>query len=215
VSTLGTLRARLANEIGRYDLLEHFDDAIRSAIEFHEAERFAFNEARFRLDTVAAQEFYTLPTALLTPAGAALATGEDLIEIDNAVVRNNNTGSPMRAVDPDELEILNSTTTTGQPTAFARVGDQLRLGPIPDAVYSIYIHGTKKLSTLTASSDTNAWMVAGEALTRATAVRLLARDVLRDTELMSAAAIAERDALIALRRKSTDVLPRRIRPWGY
>lgn len=215
MSTLGAIRAQLANQIGNYDLGDQYDHAIRAAIELHEGERFAFNGARLRLDTVAAQEFYTLPGDLKTPAGAALAAGEDVLEIESATLRWNATGTPMEATTFDELEECNSTGIIGQPLYYAREGSSFRLGPIPDAVYTIYINGLKKLGTLSAGTDTNAWMTDGALLVIASAKAILARDVLRNGELSGTAMEQERQALAALRRKLTAAAPHRIKAWGY
>lgn len=215
MSTLQVIRSRLANEIGNYDLLDQYDHALRGAIERHEGERFAFNGVRHRLDTVAGQEFYTLPASLTTPAGSALAPGEDIIEIESATLRWGSTGAVLTAETPDALELYNSTASTGQPCSYARDGASFRVGPIPNGVYSIHLIGLGRLSTLTASGDTNAWLTQAPALVIAAAKVILARDALRDDKLYGTAVQQEAEALAQLRRKGSANLKHRIQPWGY
>jgi len=215
MTTLATMRTRIAGEMIRTDLNSEIDAAIKSAIALVEVNRYSFNEARLLLNTVAAQEFYALPTDLRTRAGAALATGEDVIEIDAVTLRWASTGDPMMQVDDEWLEVYNSTNNNGQPYCWARVDTSLRIGPIPDGVYDLHILGTKKLATLSADSDSNAWMIQGERLVRAKAKQLIARDILKNSDEFSAAQSAEQEALTELARKYSATRPRRIRPWGY
>jgi len=215
MSTLGEIRKRLADQIGNYDLLDQYDHAIRAAIEQHEGRRFSFNLARLRINTVAAQEFYTWPTDLLTAAGSALATGEDLVEIESVTLRWSSTGDPLIPMTWEDLEIYNSTDTTGQPAYYALQGSSLRIGPIPDAIYALYVNGIKRLKTLTASTDTNDWMTTGASLVIAGAKRILARDVLRNPDLMASATLQEAEALAALQRRAAAKHTNRQRAWGY
>ena len=215
MTTLATMRTRIAGELIRTDINSEIDAAIKSAIALFEGQRYAFNEARLRLDTVASQELYTLPTDLRTVAGSALATGEDIIDIDSITLRWSSTGDPMEQVDNAWMEVYNSTSSTGQPCYWSRWDATLRIGPIPDAVYSLYMFGTKKLSTLSADGDSNAWMIQGERLIRAKAKALVARDVLKNSDEFGAAETAVREAEIELARKGSANQTRRIRAWGY
>lgn len=81
-------------------------------------------------------------------------------------------------------------TTTGAPMDFAYFAQQIRLNPIPDAIYVVAASYMKRLSALSADSDTNGWTTDGFDLIRSEAKRILAREVLHDEEMAHRMALA-------------------------
>lgn len=204
MSTYATMQTRIADELVRDDLASQIREAIQTAISTWEGTRFAFNEKRYALATVADQEYYDWSSMTVASSGAALGTGESLIEIDSARMEYNGSWYPLIGRSQawmDEMQAP-STSYTGVPTDYTIFGDQLRLAPIPNDAYTITLSGLARLPTLSLDADTNAWMTEGEALIRNQAKSFLCANNGDDAGL----AAAERGlatAQIALGRKMT------------
>lgn len=155
----GTMQTRIANEVRRSDLTSEIAQEIQDAIKFYEAERFWFNEDRSSTFTTSqGQEFYT---------SADLAVIPNVIHIDQAVITISGNRYPLNRRDWDYFEhIAMNPATNGQPQDYVYYDQSIRLYPIPDNAYTVRISGVFQLGTLSASADTNAWMVEGEQLIR-------------------------------------------------
>lgn len=216
MSTYGTMKTRIASEILRDSWADTYvANAIQDAIKVYEGQRFKFNVNRFKLSTVASQDEYTVPSDIKTAAGSALATGETLIEIDGMTLVYNNSTSPIEPTTEAWLEKYQSRLVTGQPCYYVFVGTRLRFAPIPDQIYTIYIAGTKTLSTLSSGSDTNSWMVDGERLIRHAAKRMLYSDILRNPGQAAESEKMEAQAYAELKRKATAQASNTLQAWGY
>ncbi|TXH53564.1 MAG: hypothetical protein E6Q97_12930 [Desulfurellales bacterium] len=216
MSDLGTMKTRIASEILRADWADSYvASAITDAIDDYSATRFRFNAARFRLNTVSGQEFYTLPDALLSDTGSALSSGEDVIEIDAVNVRFNGAAFVLTPVTDGWSESFTTTTTTGQPQYYSWTGQKIRFTPIPDQVYEVRIVGLKKLLTLATNAASNGWTTDGAALIRARAKVRLYRDILRNADMAAAAQAEELSALTALTRAANAQQSGRLQAWGY
>ena len=198
MTTLGTMMDRIADEINRSDLTSQIQKAIKTAIKTYDKDRFWFNESRsFTFSTVAGQEFYTSSDNTNIP---------NLLAIDTIQVAITSTDKYLlQRVPYEQIEAISSNTTVdqGQPTWFAYYGKQLRLYPIPDAVYTVRVSAVWALDDLSATSDTNAWMTDGETLIRSRAKRELYTHVIRDTDGAAAMAQAEITELKDLRSASS------------
>lgn len=215
MSDFGTMRTVIADELVRDDLSTYIARAITTACALWEGKRFYFNEKRFRLATVASQEYYAL-SSMTNTDGTALSTGERLLEIDSFTLTYND--QPYRLCEQTQQWFddnqANATTYTGQPAAYGIFGDQIRFHPIPDAVYQTTISGLARLATLTNDTDTNAWMTDAEALIRNQAKLIIYRDIVRDADGVAIAKDAIAEALDPLQRKtSAKVMTGRIAPW--
>jgi hypothetical protein len=205
MTTFAVMKARIVSETVRDDLTAtQLGAVVNDAIKQFEGQRFAFNEGRYRILTVAGTEYYDLITpTLLTSAGAAVGTGERLLELDDITCAVNS--QPYRLCPRTQQRINEWQTTTyqGQPADYTLYGQQLRIFPIPDAEYQLDLMGLARLSPapLSADSDTNAWMTEGEVLIRSHAKMLLYRDVLRDPDGASLAVEAVKDEHMGLMRK--------------
>jgi hypothetical protein len=190
MTTFAVLQARIADDLVRDDLGSQIQNAINDAIELQEGERFKFNEKRYQILTVASTEYYDLagPT-LLTSAGAAVGTGETLLEIDDILATISSQPSRLTPRTQQWVNENQLSTYRGQPSSYTIYGQQLRIWPIPDAVYTIDLMGLARRgpNPLSADADTNAWMTDGAGIIRAQAKMLLYRDILRDPDGMSLA----------------------------
>lgn len=190
----GSIQARIADEVKRSDLTSQIALEIQSAIQFYEKEQFWFSQSRSTLtfSTVASQEFYTSSDNANIPY---------ILELDAVTVTITGTRTPMEFdLSYIDMEAISSmTTSTGQPSNVAYYAQQLRFYPIPDAIYPVRVSGTFKLSTLSLSADTNAWMVEGEELIRSRAKSAIYSRYIRNMEYASQARLEEKDALQMLR----------------
>lgn len=197
MSTYGAMMDRIADELNRSDLTTQIGYAIKSAIKVYDKQRFWFNESRsFTFSTVVGQEFYTSSDNTDIP---------NLLFIDTVQLTITSTDKYLLEHVPyEQIEAISSNTTVdqGQPTWFAYYGKQLRLYPIPDAVYSVRVSGHWALSDLSLTTDTNAWMTDGEILIRSRAKREILTHVIRDVEGAAAMAQAENAELRELRSAS-------------
>jgi len=209
------MKTRIADETLRDDLSSQIENAIRSAIKIWAPTRFHFNEKRYSLATVASTEYYAM-SDLTNTDGSALSTGETLLEIDSFTLTYSNQPYPLSEQTQQWLDREQSLATqyTGQPSCYGIFADKIRLHPIPDQTYDCVISGLAQLGTLSAGTDTNAWMTEGEDLIRAQAKLLLYRDVLRDEKGVATAVAALGEALDPLKRRmAAKVVTGRIAPW--
>jgi hypothetical protein len=180
------MQARIADDLVRGDLAAQIVNAINDAIALQEGERYAFNERRYRILTVADQEYYPLTSpTLLTSAGAAVGLGETILEIDSITATSSQSPYPLcPRTEQWFAEQWASATYRGEPADYGLYMQQLRIFPVPDGVYPIDMAGLARLAPnpLSASGDTNAWMTEGAAIIRAQAKILLYRDLLRDPD---------------------------------
>lgn len=218
MTTLATLKSRIADDLRRTDIDPQISSAIQDAIKRWEGERFWFNEKRFRLDTVAGTEEYSIPSDLTNTDASALATGEDLLELDDVKILDDNEIYQLQQRSEHWLNNWQAPASqyTGTPDYYGVFANKIRIGPIPDAVYQITISGLAKLATISADTDTNAWTDEAESLIRHQALADLYRVTTRDPEGFQLALGGVQDAFSYLKRKSSSKLNRgRIRAWGY
>lgn len=174
MTTLSLMKARISDDLARSDLTSQIASAISTAIAFYQDERFTFNESRtVTFSTVASQEFYT---------SADNANIPTLQSIDYVIVYIGSMPWELKRRTPIDLEILNQNgTMQGQPWNYAYYARSLRLGPVPDAVYSMRIGARITYAEPASDSETgNAWMIEAEAMIRSRAKYELYLHVLRN-----------------------------------
>ena len=139
ISTYSELKAAIANFLARDDLTSVIPDFISLAEGRMSRElETRSQETRHDISTVSGTEFYTLPT--------------DLREIREAKLET----TPITVLDymsPVSIDRAYSSAGTGKPKAFSVVGSEIRLRPVPDAVYTLEI---TYIGSITALSDSNA-----------------------------------------------------------
>ena len=162
VATLAQFKARIATDLVRSDLTGDIAAVVPECVREVAAHRFWFNEVRgLTFNTVAGQEFY---------GSAALADIPWLSAIDALWIVVNGQRRNLKHVSPDYIDgLLDGSPSDGEPDSFARQANGLRLYPVPDRVFPVYIDGLSRLAPLVNDSDTNAWMTEGEPMLRALA----------------------------------------------
>lgn len=188
-----TMQRQIADELGgRTDLLtvlsgsnltlSPIKNAIQSGVSKWERVPFYFNEVynASLFSTVINQEFYT------TAAAAALATAANIHRLHIA----GSSRFPLIRQSPAQLDDLAITATAAKPTHWSYFASNIRLYPIPDAVYAIAVSYTQRLTALSADGDTNAWTSDAFDLIKAEAKMILALEVLHDAEMAARMRIA-------------------------
>ncbi len=171
MSTFGAMRDRILNETNRPDLSTEAEEAIQSAIAHYSTRRFWFNtDVITDADaTTADAEYVDLPATLLAIDSLQLDDGNGFYTLErwpNAKIEYWNEGA----------------VASGAPYAFSEYQGQVRLSPIPAAIYDLKWFGLVELAALSADSDTNAWMVEAEELIRERAKAYVLINIVRDAE---------------------------------
>lgn len=150
--TLGTMKARIADELARSDLTTQIQSEIQSAINHYKHRRFLFNELEATSVTVKDEEFIAAPA--------------DMIEIDQFRVTISNRTYPLDPVAYGEITDVDETLYSGHPVRYALYNQQIRLYPTPNDAYPLIISYLTEFGPLNQDTDTNAWMDDGEELIR-------------------------------------------------
>ena len=179
MTTLDTLKARIADDIARSDVTSPIADAITDAINHYKGERFYFNESRTAtFATVADQETYTSSDDADIPL---------YIDLDGVWVEDSTNNYKLRQYDIVEMEDLIpvSGATSGRPYAFSYFNQSFRLYPVPDQAYTVRPVGHLEVAApATGSEADNVWMTEAFELLRCRAKAYLAVHILRDPEML-------------------------------
>jgi hypothetical protein len=190
---LAAMKARIADELARDDLSTQIALAITDAIKFYQHERFEFNESRdLTFGTVAQQEAYGTAANASIPT---LRSFDYLLLYVGGILQGE-----IRRRQPVEIELANNSGNFyGQPRSFAFYNRQIRLSPVPDAVYTVRIAGRITYAAPATDAETgNPWMVEAETLIRKRAKYELALNVTKDVEEAQRLAPQITEALEAL-----------------
>lgn len=175
--TLADMKARISDELARGDLASQIALAINDAIVAYQDERFMFNESRnVTFNTVINQEFYgVLDNPLIGTIN----------KLDYIFLYVNNTPFKLDPSTPETMEWLaNNSTFVGQPYDYVWYQSQIRLYPVPVAVYPVRIAcSLQQPAPATDGETNNPWMIIAERLIRSRAKFELAIHVLKDEQL--------------------------------
>lgn len=173
MSDYGTMQSRIATEVLRDDINSEIQDAIQTAIDVYQSQPLWFLQGySTTITTTASTRTVDLPTDL-----------SDLEYITNVKMRvGSSTDYDLENYEFSTLEKLNNGDDFyGIPVFYSVYQGLMYLYPIPDSGnYTLLISYYKRLSTLSGTSDTNAWMTDGERLIRYKAKAMLYHDVLMD-----------------------------------
>jgi len=174
-NTYLTMQQRIADEfINTAVTNAHIKNAIQSAIAYYEITPLYFNQKQATFNTIASREYYD---------ATDLADIPDIGHIRSAVVALNGIKNPLYQAEFNDIDAAQSGVMIGFPYNYAIYSRKLRLFPIPDAAYPITLSYVTLLPALVNDTDTNGWMVEGEAVIRQRAKRILALDILYSDEM--------------------------------
>ena len=139
ISTYSELQTAVANYLDRSDLTNRIPEFITLAES--RIARTARARAMVKRVTTSVQTQY-----ILLP--------DDYLEMRN-VQLNTTPKQRLEYVSPEHLDSINAGSETGKPRVYTIIGDELQLGPTPDAIYQIEIAYMYKLPALSATNTTN------------------------------------------------------------
>jgi hypothetical protein len=169
------MQTRIADELHRTDLgtSNRLTNAITAAIKHFDRERWWFTEATTSasLTTSAGQATYPLP--------------DDFKRLDSLKLTINGSTRDVVPMPYGQMDARDpgNAAARGPSRWWSIYGEVLRLYPIPDGIYVQTMSYQKHLVTLSATTDTNAWVDEMEPLIRTKAKEILARHVLRNKPL--------------------------------
>jgi hypothetical protein len=200
------LQNQIANDLRRSNLGPEIASAILDAIRDHSAERFYFNETRsYTLSLVVGQDEYEI---------AEQAPVAEFIKIDWINAQIGSVWVNIVRQSADEIEQLQQTTSSGQPSQWAYYANKIRIFPTPDAIYDLRIAGHYRLIELVDNQDSNVWTNVAKNLIRYSTLKRLFAYPIRDIQQSQLAEAAEVRELEYLRRE-TDRRKRRGRMQAY
>ena len=193
-----TMRTRIADELANDgDITSaQINYAIQDTIKQYERRPWWFNQKTATFSTVDGQEYYS---------SSDLSDIPDIVQIIAATVTNNLKG-PLKPVDYLTIDDEQDGSVEGEPRVFAYFKENIRLYPIPDAVYTITLSYIYRLTALSADGDSNAWTTDAEELIRSGAKRRIALNYLESETVAARFAVMEREAF-------TEMLAENRRRW--
>ena len=194
------MRSRIADElVNDGDITTaQINYAIQDAIKYYERREWWFNTASGSFTTVANQEYYT---------SSDWSVLDNQVQIDAMTITYNGVISPMKGIDFEEINDTQNGYIIAVPRNFAYYKQSLRFFPIPNGAYPVTVLYSKRLTTLSADGDTNAWTNEAEELIRQSAKRRIALNYLQADDLATRFATLEREAFSELLAENRRRLP--------
>lgn len=186
MTTLGTMKARIAAELARPDIQATstiISDAINTAIAAYQNERFRFSAGPpndpATFPTVIGRYIYT------SADNASIGT---LKQIDYVLIQIGNT---LQELDRDTAENIITynqvNTMSGQPSSYAYEGNQLLLAAVPADVWTVTLGIFEQIAAPADDNEVgNPWMIEGEVMIRSRAKYEIALHRLRNPTLAAA-----------------------------
>jgi hypothetical protein len=176
MSTLGTLKSEIADDLKRSDLDTAIASEIGYAIEFYQKEQLFFKETHTAaFNTVADQVYYSSSD----DADIGL-----IVTLDSVQIRISTNDYELIRLPIETFEILNDAqTSSGQPTNYVYHDKQIGIYIPPDDAYTITLIGTFQPAAPATDGETdNVWMTDGYKLIRAHTVSQLSRFKTREND---------------------------------
>jgi hypothetical protein len=198
MATYGGAVDLILTELARSDtsITAVVEREILKAIEFYAPQKFWFNEGRIS---------FTASATILYPFSSMSAV---MLEIDQVSTAVNGGVIELLPENHAELNRMDVSGFTGHPTRYAIFGEQMRLYPMPatGTTYQVNIDGTKRLASLTASTDTNEWLDEGLNLIAARVEKNLCARKFKDYDAAQVYQLAEQEELARLLERTTRLL---------
>lgn len=162
MATYGGLANRIVRDTSRSDtsITEDAMSHIQAAIRFYESTRFRFNEGKASFTASASTAYYNLPTDFMKPDTVTM------------IVNNARHSIEPRAFSWIEWMDL-GTETADPPSNYTIYNQQMRFYPKPTTDRVTEVFYQKRLSTLSAISDSNGWTTDAEDLIYARASKTM------------------------------------------
>lgn len=199
MTTLGTLKSTIADDLARDDLTTQIAAAITQAIEFYKEERLFWMETRDEtFDTVAAQSAYDSTDDEAIPL---------FIKIDAMMLEDSDgqVYGPLCRLDQKVMEqLLDQSASSGRPDSWSWFNDTIYFHPIPDDTYTARPIGQIEIAAPTSDvAEGNKWMTKGFELIRCSAKGYVFLHTIKDMEQAAGMAVAAERELAKLRRDTS------------
>lgn len=198
--TRAGLEAQIANDLIRADLAVEIGEAVETAINAYENERFWFNEA-YRVTA-------TLSISAATVALSAMPSRFLLLDRVR-LLRSTNNFIDLYPRDYAWIMARQDAVTYTQPAEYCVYGEFIQFDTFANQAYTLYCDGIKSLGNSATASDSYtpsssvAWFTDARELIRHRAKLEIYAHVIKDFELAGASAAAEYDALNALKARTS------------
>lgn len=199
MTTLAIMKDRIARELRRSNITTQIAEAITTAIQAYEHERFYVNESRENtFSTIVDQMRYSRSDVPFL---------EFVTKIDYVFLLVGDQPFELTAQRPRVLEDASTNdTTTGQPQEYGWYQSQLWVYPIPPEVWTVRVGAVMAVAQPVTDFETgNFWMTKAERLIRSRAKQELALHVLFDNDLAVTAGGAATEALEQLSLATTRI----------
>ena len=141
IASYSELKTAIASWLNRDDLTAKIPDFIAlGEAHLNRKLRIRAMETRVTLDTVGGDEYYALPVNFKAMRRFRLETQPR---------------TDLEFLTPENMDALYAGSQTKKPLAYTVEGDEVRLGPIPDGVYTMNMLYHKKIDALSDSNTTN------------------------------------------------------------
>ena len=200
MTTRSDIEAQIADDLARSDLTTQISNAVNAAIRAYRFERLGFNEA-----------YRVTATASISANYLALSDlSVRFRKIDRVrLLRDSGDYLDLYRRDYDWIMSRQDDRVLSMPIEYAVYNNTIHFDTIADDTYTLAIDGVKELGTGTTASfsagDASAWFNEARELVRHRAKREVYAHVLKDMELASAAAAAEKDAYNILKSELDQV----------
>lgn len=190
MSTLGQMQDSIATLMSRADIGSLIQEAIRRAVRVYEREPFWFNEAEDSIVTVASQQAYTLSSSAM------------IASVTQIMVNSGSSRFELEKKPFEELNAMNTSGTTGEPSRWSWFNNTVVLYPVPSGAYTLsYTYMTKAVS-LSATSVSNIFTTHAYDLIEQRAMWWLYATKVKNLQMAQACKVNEQEALGALRRET-------------
>lgn len=200
MTTRSDIEAQIADDLARSDLTTQISNAVNAAIRAYRFERLGFNEA-----------YRVTATASISANYLALSDlSVRFRKVDRVrLLRDSGDYLDLYRRDYDWIMSRQDDRVLSIPIEYAVYNNTIHFDTIADDTYTLAIDGVKELGTGTTASfsagDASAWFNEARELVRHRAKREVYAHVLKDMELASAAAAAEKDAYNVLKSELDQV----------
>jgi hypothetical protein len=201
MATRTDIEAQIADDLARSDLSTQISNAVNAAIRAYRFERLGFNEA-YRVTATASISLNTLDLSAISVRFRKV----DRLRLE----RDAGDYLDLYRRDYDWIMSRQDDRVLAMPVEYAIYNNTIHFDSLADQSYTILIDGVKELGTGTTASfsaaDASAWFNDARELVRHRAKREVYAHVLKDMELASAAAAAEKDAYGILKAELGEVV---------
>lgn len=148
MSTYAEIQTRINDSyLNRPDFSAETQTAIKAAIRFYEKKRWQFNETATALATSAGQAYLDLP--------------DNLLVLDDLRINFSGfSGEPLFRADVGFIRDMRIGNAQGLPSHYAVSRKRAELALIPDSAWTVDCYYVKRLTELSAGTDTNAFISA-------------------------------------------------------